>query len=532
MAGALGSIIVAGSMKSLTLSLQTAQVARSALTELELKQVVAKTLRSGECGGNLTPTTKLKAGTNPTTDPLKGVGVVDKMSFEGQDLIEKGKDFKGDLRIVKLALKGNANQDPKGTTVERVFVVYYKKNNLGVFSTVGGEDCTETNQAGCYHHQCRIQYGLSPDDGDNTVTTCKLLDCSGDLVVRSSGCYGNHYFKGHDPWTGEPICSPLPFIKLPECSDGKKLVGTSYWPTSFNPSAGEGDRSGDISCQEFRNPQHGALLSYGNDLDFLSRDRLGGIIENGTAIPLEMNSVHTMFKSHCLHKPPLPSSPFWWNPITNLIHNSPGETSIGSTLYGLRLAYLKCSRKQVTLVTGTSTMQPNYPCPESGGFFWNSRLCTCDRIPTKPAPPPPTCTFQETDLYTHQGVAIFQKAEGVLAGTHKHNVFCASLFTRSFVINYNPADYKNPKYVSGWVMPSGGIESTDPDYQAYKTYAGSGDYFHSGQYTQLKQKEHFCPAFPSTNNYKSSYCRDKVHPILPCPAGSFFHLHECACKPL
>ena len=166
-AGAVGGIIIAGSMKSLSVSLQSAQVARSSLTETTLAHTLSRALDSTNCSINLQPkagsTGRLVADTNPVTDPKNGKGKLSKLTiryqtgtrevtkdgetvtepvYEDREVVKTGEDFKGNFHIVKMALRGDAT-DPKAPhpdPAQRSFVVYYKKNNLGSFSTLGGGD--------------------------------------------------------------------------------------------------------------------------------------------------------------------------------------------------------------------------------------------------------------------------------------------------------------------------------------------------------------------------------------------------------
>ena len=215
-AGAVGSIIIAGSMKSLTLSLQTAQIARSSLTETELKFTFNEALKPGHCESNLRPE-KIK----PTSTPPTGLGTVDELMVGNKVLIESGKDFKGDIRVVRMEMRGPSGTDPTSGIQERNFILFYKKNNLGQFSSKGGLPCSSEDQSGCFIHSCRIHYGLTVNPDDSTkynVSSCSLLDCQ--QSINSSGCAGDTIFFGHDPWTGRPICAQKP-PDPPVCSENK-----------------------------------------------------------------------------------------------------------------------------------------------------------------------------------------------------------------------------------------------------------------------------------------------------------------------
>ena len=197
--GAIGSVVVAGSMKSLQLSLESAQVVRSSLSESELRFSLAQILTNEEdCKANLKPTAdnvpdpkavglygaKRDWGRGEVVQLKKNIGnnVAGDASTEADDilLVEQGVSFKGDLNIVKMVLKGSSaeddNNNPKKGLRTRTFVVYYRKEGMGSFSTLGGEDCTESDQKGCYFNQCQVEYQLQ-DQANPEVTKCQVADC-------------------------------------------------------------------------------------------------------------------------------------------------------------------------------------------------------------------------------------------------------------------------------------------------------------------------------------------------------------------
>ena len=208
--GAIGSVVVAGSMKSLQLSLESAQVVRSSLSESELRFSLAQILTNEEdCKANLKPTAdnvpdpkavglygaKRDWGRGEVVQLKKNIGnnVAGDASTEADDilLVEQGVSFKGDLNIVKMALKGSSTEDddnnPKKGLRTRTFVVYYKKEGMGSFSTLGGEPCTESDQTGCYFNQCQVEYQLQ-DQANPEVTKCAVADC---VNYGSGGSGGN-----------------------------------------------------------------------------------------------------------------------------------------------------------------------------------------------------------------------------------------------------------------------------------------------------------------------------------------------------
>ena len=219
-AGAIGSVIMIGSVKSLSFSLQASQVARAGLTELELRNTINLALGggfSGSCGTNLNP----KTGTLKGDNKAKGIGYVDRLLIDGQmpPAIQTGESFKGDLRIVKMALKGDESTDPKTSPQNRHFIVYYRKENLGAFSSIGQQKCQakvgsqEEDLSGCYYSHCLLSYGLNTDE---EVTRCQVMDCQSNTQVQFRPCGGNTFFYGFDSWDGTPICGPFPEDLVPK----------------------------------------------------------------------------------------------------------------------------------------------------------------------------------------------------------------------------------------------------------------------------------------------------------------------------
>ena len=220
MAGAIGSVIMIGSVKSLSFSLQASQVARAGLTELELRNTINLALGggfSGSCGTNLNP----KTGTLKGDNKAKGIGYVDRLLIDGQmpPAIQTGESFKGDLRIVKMALKGDESTDPKTSPQNRHFIVYYRKENLGAFSSIGQQKCQAKvgsqaeDLSGCYYSHCLLSYGLNTDE---EVTRCQVMDCQSNTQVQFRPCGGNTFFYGFDSWDGTPICGPFPEDLVPD----------------------------------------------------------------------------------------------------------------------------------------------------------------------------------------------------------------------------------------------------------------------------------------------------------------------------
>ena len=215
-AGAVGGVIIAGSMKSLQLSLQSAQVVKSSLSESDLHHTIRQVLSSKQdCLSNFKPT-----GETIPSDPKQpssiglygadrewGVGEVVRFAktfgntdnTDDEALLKKGVAFKGDLSIVKMELKGQPPR-PKDSTTKldkkpalRTFVVYYKKEGMGGYSTLGGEPCDKDNLQGCYFNQCKVELRLD----DSATAGTNEAKCEGMCADYRSGGGGG---------SGNPDC--------------------------------------------------------------------------------------------------------------------------------------------------------------------------------------------------------------------------------------------------------------------------------------------------------------------------------------
>ena len=133
--------------------------------------------------------------------------------------LEKGEIFKSSLKIVKMELKGQL-PTPKDSTTElkkqeaiRSLIVYYKKEGMGAYSTVGGSDCDATKTppdlSGCYFHQCSVDLRLD----DPATTTTDEGKCDGVDCFSSGG-------GGGGGGSGNPDC-----YTVEDSSTGKTLVG-------------------------------------------------------------------------------------------------------------------------------------------------------------------------------------------------------------------------------------------------------------------------------------------------------------------
>ena len=229
-AGALGSIIVASSLKSLDLSLQATQVLRSTFTLSELDDTLAKALSGGQdgaCGTNLKPSS-YPDGTLTGSHALKGLGTVPSLKIQNTEVLKTGADFKQQFHIIKMEMKGDSSKDPALTSeqpVSRNFVIYYKKNNLGNLSTKGGTECSLSNTEGCYWASCSLHYAL--DSTAQKVSQCDLLNCqtAKTLDVIGKSCPQGQYFSGFQA-NGELDCKSLkcPVGQVLEGVDSEKAV--------------------------------------------------------------------------------------------------------------------------------------------------------------------------------------------------------------------------------------------------------------------------------------------------------------------
>ena len=177
---AISSVVMIGGLRILTISTRTSQVVETSFSEQDLRIAMGNVLGSSDqCEINLKPAA---SGINDM-----GIGTVNQMTNVGETILQTGGFFKKNLEIIKMELKSEAATplDPKTQDVTRTFLVYYKKRILGKQATLGGKDCTVTNQDGCYFSQCRVVYKLNT--AGTGVDGCDMLDCTGGQ--ESVGCY-------------------------------------------------------------------------------------------------------------------------------------------------------------------------------------------------------------------------------------------------------------------------------------------------------------------------------------------------------
>ena len=276
-AGAVGGVIIAGSMKSLSLSMQSAQVARSSLSESDMRHSISQILsNTGDCLANFDPTpTPNTVPTDPEQASALGlygdnrdwaVGEVVRLAktlgnsdnTDDVALLKKGVAFKGDLEIVQMELKGSLASSPPDSDktvlkkAVRNFVVFYKKVGMGGYSTLGGEPCTTSNKAGCYFSQCTVEYQRDDDDSTSTDFTkiCSVSDC---VSYGSGGGGANCYQVDDGDGSGEGRT-------LVGCGGTNKVAKEKT--TAFGYSAGSSVSTG--GSNTFIGYKAGSSVSTGN----------------------------------------------------------------------------------------------------------------------------------------------------------------------------------------------------------------------------------------------------------------------------
>ena len=203
--GAIGAVVVAGTMKSLQLSLESNLVAKATLAEMDIQHTIRQALQGNkqDCLANFTP--EEKADPDPYAQGIYGddrewgIGEVFQLYKDGAKVLEKKQTFKGSLEIVKMSLKGvKPTIDPNskrinhgGPAVIRQFVVYYKKVNMGGYSTLAGNPCTESDLSGCYFEQCPVTLRVDDDDDKDTAPSIP--------TVCNSGTCANYGSQGSGP---------------------------------------------------------------------------------------------------------------------------------------------------------------------------------------------------------------------------------------------------------------------------------------------------------------------------------------------
>ena len=247
--GVVGSVILAGSLQSLSVTVQSSQVIRSSLVEKDFVKSVGKIVSAPAlCKANFKPATgkinkthgtgtittltnkvckyevsgctdtsenkeypysplttckvasdcpepshTCTGGGSPTTTK-KCVGAISITSEDDTSTPNvKEYEFKNALEIISLELTADEDpaEPPKGADKIRTFSVFYKKLGMGQLTELIPGQCarkTGTVSAktdGCYSHQCKIRYKLN--DAGTAVLTCEALDCIEEGMYECSG---------------------------------------------------------------------------------------------------------------------------------------------------------------------------------------------------------------------------------------------------------------------------------------------------------------------------------------------------------
>ena len=236
-AGIVGSVLLTGSAKFLDITLQSANIAKSILTENDFKATIANGLGSKGCASSqadaLLKPDSLKTGT--TKDD--GIGEF-KPEITLPGGIKKGDVFKNGIEVVKMELTGVAAEST------RDFVVYYKKKNLGRLNAIDIDNCEAAptlKTTGCFEHKCTVNYDTASKHCTGLIS-CHNIDeavltevtntvnrtVTEKLKASEYDCPSGQFAKGFDA-QGEIECDTIP--KKEDCGAGHVLQG-------FDPSSG------------------------------------------------------------------------------------------------------------------------------------------------------------------------------------------------------------------------------------------------------------------------------------------------------
>ena len=234
-AAGLLSVIIFGTLRILTVSLQSSNAVRASFAEQELRIVVNNVLTNeNECRANFKPASGKLTGSHQQ----KGIGTIDELTKGVTVLLEKDQFFKNTLEIIKMELIGDSSQDPKVQETERTFVIYYNKKNMGKLNTLGGGPCTDTDTSGCYFIQCTINYRLENVASNPDVIACDTLNCVGGDNVS---CYTVDLDDTRTILTDKPMFQRVEIDNAHNIGKGRALVGcggTSEIRVSTNTALG------------------------------------------------------------------------------------------------------------------------------------------------------------------------------------------------------------------------------------------------------------------------------------------------------
>ena len=212
-ASAIGLIVLAGTTRIITFSLNASQAAKSSATELELLLSLSKLLADEtQCKGNLKPNRVLNS-------IISGID-----SSNPLTIIEEGQSFKNNLEIVKIDLMG-ATGNPRTEIVNRKFVVYYNKKNI---RTLDDKPCNANSVEGCYFYFCDLKYKTEDVATNPNIEVCDIQNCASIQTNSTVGvsCGDGQFLKGFDD-SGSKICHDLTevYSKIGSCPSGEYLSG-------------------------------------------------------------------------------------------------------------------------------------------------------------------------------------------------------------------------------------------------------------------------------------------------------------------
>ena len=233
----LGSVILLGTGKMVSVSLKNSNVIKSNIEEQILLHSISKVLTdSAQCKANLKPSIDRLTG----VEKELGRGTLSSL-YLGLDnpdvndiaLLTVGQTFQSSLDIVRIQLtEGLPTDNPKTQIVNRKLIVYYKKRGLKNLPNAHGEDlpCTNSDTRGCYFSHCSLQYALQDIPANPNVTECDVLNCmgiTGQSNIAGVQCNSGEYLSGFDP-DGQKICKSLGESignSIGSCDDDEYLKG-------------------------------------------------------------------------------------------------------------------------------------------------------------------------------------------------------------------------------------------------------------------------------------------------------------------
>ena len=148
-------------LRTLDISLVSSNVVQSIVAEQDLKTAISKSLSDFQCLKNL-------SNVDPSTKSLSSLILyeeADPTKNQGKTLVEKDKLFQNSLQIVDMSLI-----DVPGTTTQKEFIVYFKRQKTKHLSTKKRGICDSTDKSSCYVNKCTLEY-------DSVNNICSLSNC-------------------------------------------------------------------------------------------------------------------------------------------------------------------------------------------------------------------------------------------------------------------------------------------------------------------------------------------------------------------